>query len=632
MDTSPFAMVALQLPPDTAAGVSLQIRTARGEHAWSQWTVVPYQDDEGPDVMSTEGLSASSRVGTYPIFTDAADRLQVRSSTPDLAGIDAVLIDPFGLDRSWPQRVADQISAEWRGTPKGQATARADMPDIVTRAQWGADESLVREQPSYAPSVERAFVHHTVGPNDYTAAQAPGIVRGVMAYHVTSNGWNDIGYNFLVDRFGTIYEGRAGGMTRAVIGAQAGGFNTFSTGVALMGTFSSATPPPGMVDAVARVIAWKADVHHFHPLRTGQATSAGSSRYPSGQVVTLDNVSGHRDVSTTECPGGTTYGQLGAIRQQVRDYAGDLIVDQASDIRRTRVIRGVPDVSSLTVTAELDPPGPWEVTLTDPTGQVVHRGGGEGSQVTSPVDLTQGLWPLGEYVYNLSAAGRLSAEGTVTFDPPQITNLGQSSLLATADAGGDVIEPVAFHADLWDQASWELSVSDPGGTVVFTQSGVGESLDTGWFHGVTDPGTYLVRVSAEDAEPVQTSLEVRYDLLDRVADTDDPIQAGVLLSGATFVDGTADRAVIARHDVFADALAGGPLAGTEGPLLLTTPDDLDAAVRGELDRVLAADATVYVLGGSSAISDAVVAELTQRYGDVVRLSGANRVGVAAAVA
>ena len=106
----------------------------------------------------------------------------------------------------------------------------------MTRAQWGADEAYRSGPPSYGV-VRCAFVHHTVNANTYTRAQAPALVRGIYYYHTQVNGWRDIGYNFLIDRFGTIYEGRYGGVAKAVIGAQVLGFNAMSTGVALIGTF-----------------------------------------------------------------------------------------------------------------------------------------------------------------------------------------------------------------------------------------------------------------------------------------------------------------------------------------------------------------------------------------------------------
>ena len=114
------------------------------------------------------------------------------------------------------------------------ATGAPQPPTIITRAEWGADESLVRSRSRTFDPMTKAVVHHTAGSNDYTAAQSAAIVRGIELYHVEGNGWNDIGYNFLVDKYGQVFEGRYGGMERPVVGAHAMGFNTGSVGVAVL--------------------------------------------------------------------------------------------------------------------------------------------------------------------------------------------------------------------------------------------------------------------------------------------------------------------------------------------------------------------------------------------------------------
>ena len=631
-ETPPFAMVALALPGE----VQVEVRTARGDGEWSSWTVLGHLHDEGPDPGSPEALAADAASSgtverTHPLWTGPADRLQVRALDGDLTGAEAILIDPLGLDRSGLERARDALVTAWNGTPRDTANALAAQPDIVTRAEWGADESIVDAPPSYAADVDRMFVHHTVSSNGYSQAQAAATVRGVQAYHVNGNGWNDIGYNFLIDAYGTIYEGRAGGIDRAVIGAQAGGFNTGSSGVALLGTYTAATPGSAMQTALEQLVAWKADVHHFHPTGTSVAVSAGSSRYPEGQAVTLDNISGHRDVSTTTCPGDGPYNGLPATRTAVRERAGDLIVDQASDIVATRVIRGDPDVDRVTFAATLDPPGDWQIDLRGPDGDVVFRAQGAGAAATGTVDLAGSGWALGRYEWAVSADGRRTALGHLDLEPPVIEGALASPTLARADLDGALATPVAFSALLWPGATWQVDVTGPDGAAVYHQQGSGDRVDAVWDDGTAAPGTYVWTLTAEDAEPVSGSVEVRYDVLDRLADTDDPIAAAAAVSAATFDPGEATVAVIARHDVFADALSGGPLAGTEGPLLLTPSDGLDPRVDAELDRVLAPGATIHVLGGTAAVSPAVADQLAV-HGTVVRLAGASRVATAAAVA
>src|SRR6185369_1940954 len=130
------------------------------------------------------------------------------------------------------------------------------------RSGWRADESIRRAPPLYAPAIQLAIVHHTAGANSYTRSQSAAIVRAIEIYHVKGNGWNDIGYNFLVDKYGQIFEGRYGGITRNVVGAHAQGFNTGSTGIALIGNYQSGTPTAVQLAALEKLIAWRLDLAH----------------------------------------------------------------------------------------------------------------------------------------------------------------------------------------------------------------------------------------------------------------------------------------------------------------------------------------------------------------------------------
>src|SRR5262249_60311575 len=182
---------------------------------------------------------------------------------------------------------------------------------------WGGDEKTRGGPPSYAPQVQFAIVHHTAGRNDYSRSEAAAIVKGIQLFHVQGNGWNDIGYNFLVDRFGTVYEGRAGGIERNVIGAHAQGFNTGTTGVALMGNFARAVPTRAEQDALVGLLAWRLDVAHVDPLSRVVYPSAGNFKFRPGKVVTLRAISGHRDTGPSECPGSRAYALLPGIAKRV---------------------------------------------------------------------------------------------------------------------------------------------------------------------------------------------------------------------------------------------------------------------------------------------------------------------------
>ncbi len=162
-----------------------------------------------------------------------------------------------------------------------------------------------------------AFVHHTDTDNDYTAADAPAIVRGIYAYHTQTLGWNDIGYNFLIDRFGTMYEGRYGGVARGVVGAQVLGFNTGSTGISVIGTYTDAAPPAAAMASLERLLAWKLSLGGLDPLGTARMTCGSTQKFKAGAIVTLPVIAGHRDANNTECPGDALYAQLPAVRSAV---------------------------------------------------------------------------------------------------------------------------------------------------------------------------------------------------------------------------------------------------------------------------------------------------------------------------
>ncbi|MCX5198836.1 peptidoglycan recognition protein [Streptomyces sp. NBC_00249] len=187
-------------------------------------------------------------------------------------------------------------------------------PRIITRRGWGADESLRESGFVYTNTVKAAFVHHTASGNNYACKDAPAVLRSLYRYHVVSEGWRDIGYNFAVDRCGTVYEGRAGGVAKPVLGAHTMGFNTDSMGVAVIGSFASTAPPKEAVDAVARLTAWKLGLFGMDPRAKTTLKSGGGNLYAKGRNIKMNVISGHRDGFATECPGRLLYNQLPPTR------------------------------------------------------------------------------------------------------------------------------------------------------------------------------------------------------------------------------------------------------------------------------------------------------------------------------
>jgi hypothetical protein len=189
------------------------------------------------------------------------------------------------------------------GDVRGIDPAAVGQPGIILRSGWRARSSGNCSSPKYGSSTQAAVIHHTVGSNGYSKSESPGIVRSIQAYHMEANNWCDIGYNFLVDRYGQIFEGRAGGITRQVRAAHAGNakVNELTMGVSLMGTFTNSGPSSAMKSATARLVAW----------RFSQARIPAKGKVSIGGE-TLNRIAGHRDVVGTACPGQYVYSWLGA--------------------------------------------------------------------------------------------------------------------------------------------------------------------------------------------------------------------------------------------------------------------------------------------------------------------------------
>lgn len=292
--TAPFSMVGLTW--DAAAGKTptLQVRGRQGS-AWTSWVT-----------LEIDGASSVGRQGTEPAVLGASTGLEVRAlgdSTTRLTGLKATLINP-------QQQAGDTAPRSVLAQSSGSRYVSA--PPIVSRLGWGADESLLRYNGSSCvpanldTTVKAAVVHHTAGTNNYTAAQAPGIVRGIYEYHVKSRGWCDVGYNFLIDKFGVVYEGRHGGTTLPVHGAHAGSWNTNTVGISFMMDSTSVPATSVALNAATQVVAWKL---------------AGNYRDPLAQVYLVDGnrptIMGHGQVMATDCPGTKLNAALPAFRQGV---------------------------------------------------------------------------------------------------------------------------------------------------------------------------------------------------------------------------------------------------------------------------------------------------------------------------
>ena len=410
-------------------------RTSSLTGRWSPWRTAQPEAEDGPDATSREAEARRGwRIGN-PYWTGAARRIQYR-----LSGRVVRLRTHF----------------LWSAPVALRRLAIAGTPGIISRRAWGASESIVRGRPSYARRLAFSVVHHTAGAQPSTRAHSAAIVRAIQAYHVRSNGWDDIGYNFLVDRFGQIFEGRGGGVTRNVVGAHAKGFNTGSVGVAVIGTFSSAAVSARTKEALVALLAWRLDVGHVDPLRRISWISGGSPRFPEGTRVSIRTVSGHRDTGYTSCPGNLLYAGL-------------------PDIARRAAARGLPKLyepvftgalgGAIRFTARLSSARAWTVTVSDGEGKRVAGGAGAGRAI----DWTWGSSgiPPGRYSYAIAAGpdvrpatGSLGA--IVRFD---VARLRASPPVLTPNADG-VRDRTRIRFVLTKAASARVWVRDAAGELV----------------------------------------------------------------------------------------------------------------------------------------------------------------------
>jgi hypothetical protein len=291
--------------------VALRVRE---DQRWGAWQSV------GVEGIGTDsGGVAGGRAGTEPFLTTGADAVQARVRT--LSG----RVPPgLRVDVVDPGSTAADANVGVAARPAGSADAATGdeiRPALVPRSGWGADESLGSVWPELSGRLDAMYVHHTAGTNAYSRSQSAAIVRGIYAYHTRSRDWPDIGYQFLVDRFGTIFVGRREAATDNPIGAQAGGFNTGTIGVSAMGSFDSAAPTASLLRGIERVLAWKAYRYHVPVTGTVGLPNGGSSgsgtRSEQGDVVRVPRILGHRTTNWTACPGELLAERLPAVRRAV---------------------------------------------------------------------------------------------------------------------------------------------------------------------------------------------------------------------------------------------------------------------------------------------------------------------------
>jgi N-acetylmuramoyl-L-alanine amidase len=395
-----------------SGSVSFSTRSSAGR--WSAWRPAAPEAEDAPDVTNAEAArTASWRLGS-PYWTGPADGIRYR-----LHGRVSRLRAYF-------------VRSKAVAVPP-RTLSIAGSPLIVPRLGWSANERIRRHAPRYAPALRLAIVHHTAGSNSYSRSQSAAIVRAIEIYHVLGNGWDDIGYNFLVDKYGQIFEGRYGGIDRNVVGAHAQGFNTGSVGIALMGSYTSRRPTAAALRSLEALIAWRLDLAHVNPRGTLTYLSGGNQRFGRGVPVFLRTISGHRDTGFTECPGNALYAQLPNIAIAVSKIGlpklyAPLVTGRIPGLVRFR--------------AKLSSALPWTVTVTDADGDVLAGGTG----TTAAVDWTWDArsYGRGKYYWTISAGSSVRpATGTLGGNPPPIQITGATAQPPVISPNGDGVDDFA---------------------------------------------------------------------------------------------------------------------------------------------------------------------------------------------
>ena len=312
---APFDLVGVQWSSPSKPRLSLRTLAPDGvpDGGWAHVVV----SGHGPDGV-TDGAAA---LGGDPVWTGRARDLELW-----IAGPCRGVVLWFVLAAASPGDAASSDAA----LAGPVLEAGPGQPPILARAVWAQGMAPAPQGGAAYGVVRLGLVHHTANPNGYSSAAVPAMLRAIWAYHVQVNGWRDIGYNFVIDSFGRTFEARAGGIGEPVVGAQAGGYNLVSTGVAVLGDFS-ATPLSGSaLRALKRLLAWKLSLHGVPT--TGRVSvrvnpaGAAYSRFPADALVSLPRIAGHRDADTTDCPGNALYAELPTIREAASVLAGRVLI------------------------------------------------------------------------------------------------------------------------------------------------------------------------------------------------------------------------------------------------------------------------------------------------------------------
>lgn len=611
----------------------VQIRVRR-DGSWQDWQQLD-------PTAAIEGEVAPDTTMTEPLWVAGAEAVQIRTrggsgGRPELVGVEVTGGEGLGYQPGGPAPSA--------------ASAAPARPAIVPRTSWDPKgDCQPRRVPSYASQVRFAVVHHTAGSNDYAPEEADDIVRAICLYHVNGNGWNDLGYQFLVDRYGNAYEGRAGGVTEPVVGAHTTGFNDGSTGIAVLGNFVKVDPPPAVIGTLDRLLAWKLDLHHVDPEGTTDEVAGGGTHWPRGTEVTIPTIVTHRDLNATADP-GRLYDWIGGTRP-----AGPRV----AAIGGQKLYGGLPPTVDQPVLGDrprfsvrLRQAADWRLEISDPTGGFVRSAsGGPAQQADLSWDLRDADGqeiPPGNYTARFTSgdASPISTRFTVR---PSTERLAGSDGVATSVATSRwAFEDPQRQKGGWPQAdSVVIASSVPGARESFLAPALAASYDAPVLlspsAGLPDTvAAEIRRLGAKRAYVVggltELSGQVESDLRSKGGVTTVDRRAG---ETPYYTSGRVAWRIVERERpreavlvlgegpdpeaVEADALVAAAYAAALGlPVLYVLPDELPEAARWVLEQRSWDRLTV--VGGAGILGPGVRSEASTAAGGVpiVELAGPDR--------
>lgn len=393
-----------------AATATVLVRSHTGA-GWQPWHTLTLDPAQG------EG----QRIGTDPVWEPGTTRVQVR-----VARADADLLRTASVTAVTSPRTDADAGLTPTAVP-GAASA-AHTPTIIGRAQWGADESLRPCPTEYDRTNKAVVVHHTADTNSYSRADSARMLRSIYAYDTKTLGWCDMAYNVIVDKYGQIFEGRAGGLDRPVHGAHAYAFNTDTFGVSILGNYETTAVPWAGLNALANAIAYRLDRFYFGPYGTVTLTSSasgGTTRYPAGTKVTLNVIGGHKDTSYTLCPGRFLYPKLGTLRSMVQ---AKLTYRNSPVYRRYQALGGATALGPVTYGESTVAPGVRKTVFT--SGRRIYAGA-KGAFVLGP-GLDAAWWARG----GVARMGQLASDETTGSGGTYVTTTTKATLAWSRATGG----------------------------------------------------------------------------------------------------------------------------------------------------------------------------------------------------